>query len=242
MKKSLLLLFFWLPGLFCFGQSLPQRSFEGTIMGKIPITLTLSEDGDAIFGTLIYKKKGIPITVIGSKYDGTYFLKEHMPNGEVTGVFSISPKGTGLEGIWSAPKRDAKELKVSLKQTSRNTVASKPLPDLTGTYYYSFGAEDGSGELKVQQAGPGKLVIALSAVTGGPSFHIADLEKTTISLKGNKAIYENKEFGACKLLFTFGKNSVQIDYLDDAYECGFGARASAAGSYVRIKASKPDFL
>lgn len=67
------------------------------------------------------------------------------------------------------------------------------------------------------------------------------IEKTDLLLKGNKAIYETDEYGKCKLQFTFGENVLEVDYLDEAYECGFGHSASAAGSYIRTNAGKPTF-
>ncbi|MPR34958.1 hypothetical protein [Salmonirosea aquatica] len=241
MYRLLVLLSFWLFTSSLLAQSLTQRTYEGTINTKIPIILTLTQDGEALFGTVVYKKKGIPITVVGSLTAGNLFLHELMRNGEVTGLYSLEPKGTGWTGTWSAPQRDAKDFTVALKETAKTSVPAKLLPNLTGTYYYAFGKEEGSGELKVVQASPTKITIAVSAVTGGPAYNIATLEKTTLALKSNKAVYENDDFGKCKLLFTFGENTVRVDYLDGAYDCGFGHNASAAGSYVRINARKPEF-
>ena len=241
MYRFLVLLSFGLLASSLSAQPLTKRTYEGTINAKIPIVLTLTQDGESIFGTVVYKKKGIPITIVGSLTEGNLFLHELMHNGEVTGLFSLEPKGNGWVGTWSAPKRDAQDLTVALKQTATTSVPRKPLPDLTGTYYYAFGKEGGSGELKVVQVNPTKITIAVSAVTGGPSYNMATIEKTTLSLKGNKAVYQNEDFGKCKLLLTFGENTVQVDYLDGAYECGFGHNASAAGSYIRINASKPTF-
>ena len=241
MYRSLALLCFWLTTSNLAAQSLTRRTYEGTINAKIPIVLTLTQDGGVLFGTVTYKKRGVPIATVGSLTEGNLFLQELMPNGEVTGVYSLQPMGSGWVGTWSAPKRDAKELAVILEETAKTSVITKPLSDLTGTYYYAFGKEEGSGELKLVQASSTKITIAVSAVTGAPAHNMATIEKTTLSLKGNKAVYENDDFGKCKLLLTFGEKSVRVDYLDGAYECGFGHNASAVGSYVRINASKPAF-
>lgn len=222
-------------------QSLIQRTYEGTLNAKIPIILTITQEGEALFGTVVYKKKGVPIKVVGSLTEGNVFLHELLRDGTVTGIYSLEPKGSGWTGIWRAPKRDAKELVVSLKETVKASIISKPLPTLTGTYAYSFGEEAGSGELKVVQGSPTKIMISVDAVTGAPAYNMATIEKTTLTLKGNKAVYKNDEFGTCKLLFTFGENAVRVDYVDGAYECGFGHNASASGSYVRTNAGKPTF-
>lgn len=222
-------------------QSLTQRTYEGNLNAKIPIVLTVTPDGEAVFGTVVYKKKGVPITVVGSLVEGNLFLHELMPDGTVTGIYSLEPKGKDWAGTWTAPKRNAKELAVVLKETAKIPTPTKPLPNLTGTYAYSFGEEGGSGSLKVVQINPTKITISVDAVTGAPAYNMATIGKTTLTLKGNKAVYKNEEFGACKLLFTFGENTVRVDYLDGAYECGFGHNASASGSYVRINASNPTF-
>lgn len=240
MLRSFLFLLICLAGFQLPAQSLTQKVYEGSIMAKIPIILTLTQDGSALFGTVVYKKKGIPITVVGGISEGSLYLHELMNNGDVTGIYSLEVKGSELTGIWTAPKANAKELKTILKEVSKKTIPAKPLADLTGTYTYSFGEEEGSGELLVQQSGT-KLFMALSTVTGGPAYNQAFIDKTPILLKGNKAIYSSTEFGTCKIQFTFSQNAVRVDYLNDAFDCGFGARASASGSYIRTSSSKPTF-
>ncbi len=148
MSRFLALLGFWFITSNLAAQSLTRRTYEGTINNKIPIVLTLTQDGEALFGNVVYKKKGIPITVAGNLTEGNLFLQELMPNGEVTGVYSLEPRGNGWAGTWNAPKRDAKELTVSLAETVKTAVAARPLSNLTGTYYYYFGKEEGSGELQ----------------------------------------------------------------------------------------------
>lgn len=221
-------------------QSHTQKVYEGTIMAKIPIVLTLTQDGSAVFGNVVYKKKGIPIPVVGGSSEGTIYLHELMANGDITGIYSMEIKGSELTGVWMAPKANAKELKIALKEITRKTVPVKPLPDLTGTYTYSFGDEDASGEILVQQNGS-KLLIALSAVTSGPAYNQAIIDLTTLTLKGNKAVYTTNEYGACKIQFTFSQNALRVDHLNDAYDCGFGNRATATGGYIRTSTSKPAF-
>ncbi len=241
MSRFLPLLCLCLFSLSLSAQSLTQRTYEGTINAKIPIVLTVLPDGEAVFGTVVYKKKGVPITLVGSLTEGNLFLQELMPDGAVTGIYSLEPKESGWTGSWSVPKRDAKELAVVLKETTKTTAPTKLLPNLTGTYVYSFGEEAGSGELKAMHTSPTKITIAVEAISGAPSYNMATIEKTTLTLKGNTALYTNEEFGKCRLLFTFGENTVRVDYVDGAYACGFGHNASASGSYVRINASKPTF-
>jgi len=222
-------------------QNLTKRTYEGALDGKIPIVLTLTQDGSSLFGTVVYKKKGIPITAVGSLTDGNMFLRELMNDGRVTGLYSLEPQGKGWTGTWGDLKRKGKDYKVTLREIAETTVQKKKLPNLTGTYAYAYPEDGGTGSISVLQTEPGKITIDVDAVRGGPSYNMAEIGKTNIPLKGNKAIYENNEYGKCKLQFTFGENVLEVDYLDEAYECGFGNGASAAGSYVRTKASQPTF-
>jgi hypothetical protein len=224
-------------------QSLTQCTYEGSITGSIPITLTLTQDGQALFGTVVYKKKGVPIRVVGKLESGSLFLHELLDKGAVTGIYSLSKQGQQGEwkGIWNAPKPNAKDLEVTLREVARTTVPRKVQPDLMGTYTYSFGKEAGSGELRVLPSGPGKIALSANAVTGRPAYNMAIIDKITLSLNGNRALYQTREFGNCKLLFTFHEKAVQVDYIDGAYECGFGHNATVAGNYLRTQTAKPIF-
>lgn len=242
MTKSLvpLLLFFFL---FwdSWAQPLTKRTYEGTINANIPIVLTLTQDGQALFGTVVYKKKGIPLPVVGKLEEGTMFLHELMGNGNVTGIYSLSSKAGAWTGSWSAPKRDAKEMKVALQEAGKTSEPSRPLADVTGTYAYSFGKDQGLGEVLVQQLSSNKIILSANAVTAAPAYNMAVIEKITLSLRGNRAIYQTSDFGNCKMQFTFRNNTIQVDYLDRAYECGFGHNASVAGNYIRTKTTRPTF-
>lgn len=218
-----------------------QKTFEGTINNTISIVLTLTQDGSAVFGNVVYTKKGIPITVVGHIEEGNLFANELMANGTVTGTYSGTLKGETISGSWFAPKNNSKELKLNLKQTNSSNVAAKPLPNLTGTYFYSFGKDNSSGELKIIQTDPSKITLGFDCINGPPAYNMAMIDKTTVKLIGNQAIYENNEFGKCKLRLIFETNLVQVDYVGDAYDCGFGNAASVVGNYIKVKTGKPVF-
>ncbi len=241
MLRSLFLVLSLLASIGLSAQKLTKTTYEGSLDGKIPITLTLMQDGNSLFGMVVYKKKGIPITVVGNVTDGSMFLHELMNDGAVTGMYTLDPEGKGWTGNWGDLKREGKDYEVTLREATKTTVPPKKLPDLTGTYIYKYPEDGGSGQIKVLQTISGEITIDVDAVRGGPSYNMARIEKSVIPLHGNKAVYENDEFGKCKLLFTFGESTLEVDYLDQAYECGFGNGASAAGSYIRTNASKPAF-
>ena len=219
-------------------QTLTQQTFEGTINKTIPIVLTLTNDGTAAFGNVVYKKKGIPITVVGRMEGKTLFANELMPDGTVTGTYSAEIENGVGNGLWTSGQ---KELKLSLKQTKTTTIARPALGDVTGTYQYSFGKKGAFGSLIVQQLAADKVAIAFECVTSAPAHNMATVEKTTLELVGNEAIYSNKEFGECQFRIKFSGNSAQVSYVGEAYSCGFGNAASTVGNYTRSNASKPKF-
>ena len=222
-------------------QMLTQKVFEGTINGKIPIILTLNFNGNTVYGNVVYKKKGIPISVIGSLTENTLFLHELMPDGNVTGNYSADLKGNKIIGIWSAIKRDAKELSLSLSKTKEQNIPKKNITDVTGAYHYVFGEDGGSGNLLVQQIGKDKVAISFDNVTSAPAFNMATVEKTVLKLVNNQAVYSNKENGKCKFIITFLENAVRVDYVDESYDCGFGSNATTQGSYIKLNGNKPKF-
>ena len=242
MKNRAILIFIFLSiSILSNAQMLPQKVFEGTINGKIPIILTLNFNGNTVYGNVVYKKKGIPISVIGSLTENTLFLHELMPDGNVTGNYSADLKGNKIIGIWSAIKRDAKELPLSLFKIKEQNIPKKKVTDVTGTYCYAFGEDGGSGNLWVQQIGKDKVAISFDNITSAPAYNMAEVDKTILKLVNNQAVYSNKEYGKCKFIITFLENGARVNFADDSYDCGFGHNASTEGSYMRVNSKKPEF-
>jgi hypothetical protein len=222
-------------------QNLTQKIFDGNINGKIPITLTLTFDGGTVFGNVIYKKKGIPISVIGYQSKNTIFMHELMPDGQTTGIYSAELNGDKITGNWNAIKINAKDLPLSLTKTKEQNIPRKVLKSVTGTYKYSFGEEGGAGEMLVQQIGNNKIAISFNNVTSAPAYNMAVVGKTILKYANNQVIYSNQEFGKCKFKITFLENGARVDFIEDSYDCGFGHNASTEGNYIRVNSSIPKF-
>lgn len=201
--------------------------------------MTLTFDDNLIYGTLVYKKVGQAIKIVGSLENGNVLLNEFDSKAEVTGIYYGTRKGDEITGFWSKPNSD-KEMSFSLKKTSNIKIESEPI-NVTGTYAYSFGKEAGTGSLYVNQIGKDKIIVEMQAIRGAPSFNQAIIEKTTLKLNGNQAIYENNEFGKCKLKIIFCESGATIIYLDEAFECGFGNAATVAGNYLKYDSKVPKF-
>ncbi len=239
--KRVITFIFLLISTFSFSQTITQKTFDGNINGKIPIILTLNFDGGTVFGNVVYKKKGIPISVIGYQSKNTLFIHELMPDGQATGIYSAELKGDKITGTWNAIKVNAKDLSLSLSKTQEQSLPRKSLKSVTGTYKYSFGDDGGSGEMLVQQIGNDKIAISFNNVTAAPAYNMATVEKTILKYANNQAIYSKQEYGKCKFKITFLENGARVNFMEDAYDCGFGHNASTEGNYIRVNSSLPKF-
>jgi hypothetical protein len=210
-------------------QSINQKVFEGSINGKIPIILTLNFSGQTVYGNVIYKKKGIPISVVGGISDNDLFLYEFMPNGDVTGIYSGILKQDKVTGRWSIPKRDSRGLALSLTKIKEQNVLKKAPKDVTGSYKYSLGKEGAVGNLDVQQIGNNKVAISFENVTAPPGYNLAYINKTVLKLMDNQ------------FSITFLENSAVVDYAENSNDCGFGHNAYVSGSYIKVSSQKPKF-
>lgn len=237
MKRIFLLVVFLLIEGFSFAQTkLSQKTYEGFI-NKFPISLSLTFDANLVYGTLLYKRVGQPIKVIGSLEGDEFSLHEFGEKTEITGLYSGTKKGDEISGIWSSP--NGKEMKFNVTKTASNEIEKPELISANGSYAYSFGKDGGTGNMYVQQIAKDKIILEIQAVKGPPSYSQAIIEKKTLKLVRNEAIYENNEFGKCLLKISFFEGGATIIYLNEAYDCGFGNAATVVGKYFKFDSKAP---
>jgi hypothetical protein len=223
-----------------FAQTKPsQYNYDGLINNRILINLVLTYDGNLAYGTLIYKKVGQPIKVIGTIEQDNFLLHEFGEKAEITGIFYGTKKGDDISGSWSSP--NGKEMKFSIKRNTAGQIDKPELKTVTGSYAYSFGKDGATGSLYVQQVSKEKIIVEMQAVKGAPSYNEATVEKSSLKLINNEAFYENKEYGNCKLKISFCEGGANIIYVGDAYDCGFGNGASVVGNYIKYENKAPKF-
>jgi hypothetical protein len=239
MKRIFLLVVFLLIEGFSFAQKkLSQQTYEGLI-NKFPISLSLTFDANLVYGTLVYKRIGQPIKVIGSLEGDEFSLHEFGEKTEITGLYYGIKKGDEINGTWSSP--NGKEMKFSVKKTASIEIEKLELKSISGSYAYSFGKDGGTGNMYVQQLSKDKIVLEIQAVKGPPSFNQAIIEKKSLKLVRNEAIYENSKFGKCLIKLSFFEGGANIIYLNEAYDCGFGNAASVVGKYFKFDSKAPKF-
>jgi len=217
------------------------RTYNGLVNDKYPVSLTLTTDDNLAHGTLIYKRTGEPIRVVGTVEKGKLLLHEFYEKSTVTGIFNGQASAKGYLGSWFSPKANAKELTFALTEISEKPAAASTAFNPTGTYAYSFEKEGGSGQIYVQQLSGNQIAVAMDANRGAPSYNMATVAKTTLKLRGNKAIYSSKEFGKCTIKLHFFEGGVSIVYVGENYECGFGNAATVTGNYVKVSSKIPPF-
>lgn len=240
MKKILVIIVFLSFHLGSFAQTkLSQVTYDGTINSRIPINLSLTIDGNLAYGILTYKKVGQPIKIIGTIEQENFLLHEFGEKAEITGLFYGTKKGDDISGSWSSPS--GKEMKFSVKKSTNATNDKTEIKTVTGSYAYSFGKDGATGSLYVQQVNKEKIIVEMQAVKGAPSYNEATIEKTSLKLVQNEAIYENTEYGKCKLKISFCEDGANIIYIGDAYDCGFGNGASVVGNYIKYENKAPKF-
>jgi hypothetical protein len=224
-------------------QTRTLRTYDGTVNDKYPVSLTLTTYDNLAYGTLAYKRTGLPIRVVGSLEGENLLLHEFDSKATISGIFNGKASAKGYLGTWFPAKAKAKELTFSLTQTSKQPAPAPPAFNLTGTYGYNFGKEEEApaGQLLVQQIGADKIVIAMDANRGAPSYNMATIEKTTLKLRGNQAIYSNKEYGKCTIKLTFFEGGASIVYVGEDYNCGFGNAATVTGNYLKTSSKTPTF-
>ena len=131
-------------------------------------------------------------------------------------------------------------------QTSRPSVSAT---EVNGTYRMNFRGKfkSMSNEVKVLALGGGKVRFEMDLIypytlrNGEISVNMGGLDGEAM-IKGDTAVYESEEQGACKITFKFvtpGTLKIIQDGSDAG--CGFGHNVTSAGTYKKVSGKKPKF-
>ena len=217
------------------------QTFEGTIGGKYPVSLTLTTGNDIAYGTLVYKKSGKPIRVVGALGTDRIYLQEFDNESTITGIFNGTLTTTSTySGSWFAPLKNT-NMTFVLKQTSQQPAPSPAPVNPTGTYAYNYGKDSGNGQIYVQQQANGKMLMAMGSTTSGPGYNLAIVEKKTFVVKNNQVVFSPDNYPKCRIKVTLFAGGAVVEYIGEEYECGFGHNASVVGNYIKTNSKKPAF-
>jgi hypothetical protein len=126
---------------------------------------------------------------------------------------------------------------------------SVSVAEVTGTFRMNFKGKfkDFANEIKIASIGNGKVKVGFELVyphfdgEGNPSPNMGT-GGGTAKISGDTAIYENNEFGPCKITIKFVKaGTIKVTQEGSDADCGFGHNVTAEGTYKKISSKKPKF-
>ena len=222
-------------------QNRKEICWTGTLNGKTPIFIHYQLDGNVIAGEITYlnTKDKQPIRLLGTvEEDKSYRLLEFDKTGNITGVIEGTPTQQEFKGRWVSPKTK-KELEMTLLQ--KDTLISRPSlkPDqnqVFGDYHYQYGDKGYNGDFEFSKVGDDKAafyIMSFTNVERGPN--IAEVEKDTITFKGDSFIYKIPDSDNCEFKVTFYTDFIYINYTRGYCESQFGLNATIDGIYLKTK-------
>ena len=213
------------------------EAWQGNLNGTIPVLMWYSKTDSVLYGQVYYtnQKAPKPIKIIGVVQDNSYRILEFMSDGNITGIWSLTPQVSSAEGDWFGSE-NKKTLNTSLMHidTAVNIADISEIDNVTGTYSYAYGKDGGAGHLEVKQIDSKAIIVNFENVTSAPAYNMAFM-KDTVSISNNIAQYHSDEFGSCSFKLAFYNNFVIVDYVNDEADCGFGHNATVDGIYLKTQ-------
>lgn len=213
--------------------------WSGTIDDDIGFSLWLAQQGIHLRGELTYTSVGEPITIVGLIRDtGLVVLHEFDPAGNITGTlgFDHAAGQTAItDGFWSE-----RSLSLTYAGMSDAPYFFDPLVR-PGDYRFQFAPFDedderccaAAGLLRISDVSDAEVTVEFNNHRGAPGYNIAYVEPVTLTLDGNRAVYERvDEFDDCAFEIVVFDGFAYVDHVDDRWECGFGNGATVTGVYV----------
>lgn len=214
--------------------------WKGTINTKTPVFLHYQLEDDVLVGEITYlnTKQRKPIKIIGTiADDASLRILEFEKDGNITGIMLGTPNQKELKGTWFSPKT-RKELNLCLTKYDtiiKDTSIQPELKNIFGDYHYQYSLDGYQGDFNISKINENQASFEIFSVTGEPSRNIADVEKDTISIKGNKFHYKVGYKEDCEFDVTFYKDFVYIKYTNGECDGVFGHNATVSGIFLKVK-------
>jgi hypothetical protein len=126
----------------------------------------------------------------------------------------------------------------------RKSVSAK---EVNGTFKmnYTGKAKDFSNQIDILAVGNGEIKVSFALVypkldsDGEIAENYGSTEGIAL-ITGDTAVYENDEFGPCKITIKFVKpGSIKVTQGGLPSDCGFGGDVFATGTYKKVSGKKP---
>lgn len=210
-------------------------AWQGNLDGKYPVLMWYKEQGDVLRGSLCYTehKNAGPIQIIGTINNNEYRILEMPAEGEVTGIWLLTPSFHGAEGKWWSPDgKNSYNASLMRTDTAVTIPAIATKGSFSGFYRYRWGEDGAMGTMTVSH-NENSVTVSFNNVTAAPAYNMAVLDDITLPLSGNEAIYQSGEYRECTFRISFYNGFAVVNYIDNKEDCGFGHNASVNGVYVR---------
>ena len=211
-------------------------NWEGVIGDDIPVTIWVAQNDTFLRGEISYGAE--PIMVLGRQYpDGGFYLHEFGPDGQVSGTLILPTVNDGkiIDATWGDLP-----LRLDLASVGSTPFFFDPLVR-PGNYVYAFAPFGGDdvccgpiGLMQISNVTDTELTISFNNTTSGPAFNLASIYTTEIPLDQNVARFERIDsfHPNCKFEISIFDGYAYVEYVDEAFDCGFGNAASVEGIYV----------
>ena len=131
-------------------------------------------------------------------------------------------------------------------QNGRKSVSGT---EVTGTFRHRFTGrfKGSSSDIKILALGKNRLHIAMDLIypyrmRNGELMANTGVLDGKAAIMGDKAVYESKQFGTCKITIKFVQpGMIKVSQVGSDSDCGFGHNVTAAGTYRKISSKKPKF-
>lgn len=224
---------------------------SGAVNGKIPVAVWFDVKNGLVYGEIVYTntKAKKPICLLGrEKEDGSLFLYEMLPNGDISGTIAGTLVNGVLSGTWHGrPQRIEKsegEYEYKKGKTFSIVIFAAErthapfswefdAKNASGTYSYSLGDNCDDGTVFLQINNDGTVSYRLIGLTGAPYYRTACFPEDALAgetalakLLGNKIRIEEDEMCAIELeLYNDFLVSKYAEGKDCRYRVGNGATA-----------------
>lgn len=212
------------------------EAWQGNLDGKIPVLMWYKKHNGVLRGQVFYtnQNKPQPITIIGTERNNKYDILEILPEGKVTGVWSITPEPSSAEGFWFSPEKN-KSYSTSLMHIDTGVSIDDfyDVKDVTGTYKYSLGTNRPIRHLTINNQADGKYAFEFQYATGTTAHNLASI-RDTVSLQKNIATFKSNDYGKCSFTISFYQGFAIMKYANDtSHNCGIDHNAEIDGVYLK---------
>lgn len=212
-----------------------ELAFDGQLNGKYPIFMQLNKVGASIYGEMLYKKIGVPISVSGSESNGKWTLSERGENDEITGVYEGSFRNKTFKGTWANPKNGkSMPFTLSVSNETINKYKNEKVSDKNAIIARKY--SDGVSTFTFEKVSETEYLFSFFGTwTYNETTHTGELEDVAIWKDGKLYYHGQQKDGLenCSFIATFKGDKMFVESESNDIDCGFGANVNLGTEYTK---------